>query len=352
MSSSNLNVSTTNESIIEETILHSFYNIIERNLQNINEMNSINQNLSRFINTNSNQISQSRYNFLIALSNTLATFNTGFTNDNAALNVLMNKLNLSILLLRQRTGGTQQSQSNQNGLFRRGMTISDFLGDPQENNVQNATFSFREPSSVNRTTTSQQTPGIGSLFLQHLYTSPLIQNPNQQQPTPQPQQQNPETIIEPLPSVFQNNNPSVSSRITNNTIEFNDPIREDTMIVRLDNVNSNTPDYTSSIITQIFSHILNARHANSNLENGASNLTNEEIQNALEILPYSTIENPITDICPISQTEFTPDQMIARIRSCGHIFNEPDLRQWLSRSGNCPVCRTNVRRNTSANTST
>jgi hypothetical protein len=39
---------------------------------------------------------------------------------------------------------------------------------------------------------------------------------------------------------------------------------------------------------------------------------------------------------------FEPDQPVARIRHCGHIFKPDGLAQWLRINNTCPTCRHNL----------
>jgi hypothetical protein len=71
--------------------------------------------------------------------------------------------------------------------------------------------------------------------------------------------------------------------------------------------------------------------------------TREQIDRAVERFQFSEISNPISNVCPITQTEFEPEDEVTRITGCGHIFGSEGLNEWFTRSSLCPVCRRDVR---------
>lgn len=58
---------------------------------------------------------------------------------------------------------------------------------------------------------------------------------------------------------------------------------------------------------------------------------------------YGDIENPTTNICPITQEPFSDHDVVLQIIHCGHLFNRDALRQWFSSSVHCPLCRHDIR---------
>lgn len=82
-------------------------------------------------------------------------------------------------------------------------------------------------------------------------------------------------------------------------------------------------------------------------ETGVPTLT--QINNASREIVYSDIENPITEVCPISLNRFQPTDIVRQIHHCGHIFGTSDFNAWFLRSSFCPVCRYDIR-NYNANT--
>ena len=47
--------------------------------------------------------------------------------------------------------------------------------------------------------------------------------------------------------------------------------------------------------------------------------------------------------CPIDLLDFVPEDAILRIRQCGHIFREMNLRRHFRRNPRCPLCRFDIR---------
>jgi hypothetical protein len=83
--------------------------------------------------------------------------------------------------------------------------------------------------------------------------------------------------------------------------------------------------------------------------------SDQEIDYATREVIFSTLTNPINNICPISREVFTDDEVVMQIRPCGHIFSRDNLRIWFMTSVNCPMCRYDIRnyrtrRNTSRET--
>jgi len=68
-----------------------------------------------------------------------------------------------------------------------------------------------------------------------------------------------------------------------------------------------------------------------------------DINHATREVLFSTLENPINNVCPISRENFTEDQTVIQIIHCGHIFSRDDLRTWLLSSAHCPMCRYDIR---------
>ena len=73
--------------------------------------------------------------------------------------------------------------------------------------------------------------------------------------------------------------------------------------------------------------------------------TNLQIESAVEDFAYTIVdisENNYTQ-CPITMETFEPEQMISRIRHCGHVFSHAGLRNWFMQNVRCPVCRYDIR---------
>ena len=78
--------------------------------------------------------------------------------------------------------------------------------------------------------------------------------------------------------------------------------------------------------------------------------TEEEINMGSTVVTFSDIENPEYRSCPISHETFSPNSRTLRFNGCGHYFSEAPLRRWLTTSVNCPLCRYDIRGNTSGTT--
>ena len=57
---------------------------------------------------------------------------------------------------------------------------------------------------------------------------------------------------------------------------------------------------------------------------------------------FQEIENPINTTCPISQSDFSNNDIVLQINHCGHIFSERPLLQWFNRNHCCPMCRYSI----------
>lgn len=132
---------------------------------------------------------------------------------------------------------------------------------------------------------------------------------------------------------------------------------------RMNNLNINTPN---NIVRTVTSTINNANFAdldsfiNDNLMElfadvmpitFGTNLNNDtvivrptelQILNATEMIQYNTIDTS-EDRCPIDLTTFNDNDMVMRIRECGHIFRPDNLRGWFRQSVRCPMCRYDIR---------
>ena len=54
---------------------------------------------------------------------------------------------------------------------------------------------------------------------------------------------------------------------------------------------------------------------------------------------YSSLENPLNGICPITQDAFLPSDQVIMINSCRHTFKRNSLLRWINRQQTCPCCR-------------
>jgi len=77
-----------------------------------------------------------------------------------------------------------------------------------------------------------------------------------------------------------------------------------------------------------------------NIENNIP--TEEQIRNSTTRTTFQEIENPINITCPISQIDFSNNDIVLQINHCGHIFSERPLLQWFNRNHCCPMCRYSI----------
>jgi len=71
--------------------------------------------------------------------------------------------------------------------------------------------------------------------------------------------------------------------------------------------------------------------------------TQEQINNATEECIYSSIEDPPNSSCPISLVPFQNNDLVYKIKQCGHIFFKNQLESWLHENTKCPLCRYDIR---------
>jgi Ring finger domain len=71
--------------------------------------------------------------------------------------------------------------------------------------------------------------------------------------------------------------------------------------------------------------------------------TQEQIENATRIVPFSSIENPTNTSCPITLDVFDEDRSVTQILHCGHIFDNTAFTNWFRSHTQCPVCRQDIR---------
>lgn len=55
------------------------------------------------------------------------------------------------------------------------------------------------------------------------------------------------------------------------------------------------------------------------------------------------LEDPSSNVCPISLEPFQLGDVVCEIRGCGHKFKRPNLMHWFRRNPRCPVCRYDLR---------
>ena len=68
-----------------------------------------------------------------------------------------------------------------------------------------------------------------------------------------------------------------------------------------------------------------------------------QIRRGTELLIWSDISDNYQTHCPIDMQDFSGNDSILRIRHCGHIFRELNLRRHFRNSTRCPICRFDIR---------
>lgn len=106
----------------------------------------------------------------------------------------------------------------------------------------------------------------------------------------------------------------------------------------------NTGTETSNFITLLSNRLLQNELLNSRLERERMP-TEEEINNACEVLLYRDCSSNNQTRCPIDMLDFEPDDSVMRITHCGHIFREVNLRRNFQTSPSCPMCRHSIVQN-------
>ena len=64
---------------------------------------------------------------------------------------------------------------------------------------------------------------------------------------------------------------------------------------------------------------------------------------------FSDIVTPLNTECPIRLEPFEHNSSVVQINRCGHIFYQAGLQHWFDTNSRCPVCRTELRPQSSQN---
>jgi hypothetical protein len=135
-----------------------------------------------------------------------------------------------------------------------------------------------------------------------------------------------------------------------NTIIYR-PIREDGRIdwgtlnnpYRVNNNNETPNNSIESVPSQLIESLLFAIINSSNDNNVEETmLTNDEITIYIKNCEFKDIVNPLNSTCPITMEAFQPNTVVMQLINCGHVFNEPELRKWITMRRICPICRNNI----------
>ena len=91
-------------------------------------------------------------------------------------------------------------------------------------------------------------------------------------------------------------------------------------------------------VSYIFRDTLNNLYTNNEVRPSL-----DQINAAITRIRYEEIENPLNYSCPISQVDFSNNDMVVMLRSCRHIFFEDSIIRWFERNVYCPLCRHDIR---------
>lgn len=90
--------------------------------------------------------------------------------------------------------------------------------------------------------------------------------------------------------------------------------------------------------------LLRALNLPADFENVIVSPTQEQIDNASEIITYtSDMSNNYSTRCPITLEDFQEGDNIRRIHHCNHTFGIAGFDNWFERNVRCPVCRFDIR---------
>ena len=119
-----------------------------------------------------------------------------------------------------------------------------------------------------------------------------------------------------------------------------------------------TPVSTNTNVDSFLSHIfLNLLNSNYDVVSSPPNLVVASFNRLRENTPvptindllrattyciYSEIETPMNEVCPISQKDFSNNDIVLVINTCNHIFEPTSIMKWFTRRGECPLCRRTI----------
>jgi hypothetical protein len=99
-------------------------------------------------------------------------------------------------------------------------------------------------------------------------------------------------------------------------------------------LNNTANDNTTDILRHFLTPLTEENYSNMSVPR---TIVNQEC----DIVPFNTLDNS-QDLCPIDRVPFEANENVMRIRFCGHIFRENNLRENFRNRATCPVCRHNI----------
>ena len=112
------------------------------------------------------------------------------------------------------------------------------------------------------------------------------------------------------------------------------------------NPNNNTTAYLESLLNIVQPQPIGT---NNFLEPVPIRATQEQINRATRTVRYGSFSTTQTR-CPIDLSPFEDQEEVLQIRHCGHIFRRNNILSWFSTSPRCPMCRYDIRSDTSIQT--
>jgi len=319
LSSNELVNATSNEVLFERIIENIINNYVDNNHQTqpINEQ----QNIPRQTN---NQQYVENMSMIHALRDVLVGYNTNMREYQENIRNFLNIIHTTQLSVNTQnqyfsqpqpqpqpeshppqqtySGPPQQTQQRQPPQNRTGRTT-------MYNIRQSRNRLFASPSN-NRTSFTLRP--IQTTPRNPMNNRPIVSENQQPQPQPQPQpqqQQQPQQQTQQIPSI-------ISSILNNDaSILFSD----------------------RPIINRLGRTFFN------NLRDVLVYPSQAQITNATRNIEFSDSSANMNTSCPITLDEFQNGDIVRQIIPCGHIFQEPALRNWFTRNVRCPVCRYDIR---------
>jgi hypothetical protein len=109
----------------------------------------------------------------------------------------------------------------------------------------------------------------------------------------------------------------------------------------LENNNNNNNNNNNLFIESLYRNRNRNRNRNSN-RNNATLPTINDLLLATTYNTYGEIDNPINETCPISQKDFSNNDIVLIINECKHIFEPNSIMKWFTRCSDCPLCRRSI----------
>lgn len=101
---------------------------------------------------------------------------------------------------------------------------------------------------------------------------------------------------------------------------------------------------TNNILSSLFTPLQNISPLqNTSLQDVIIRPTEQQIENATEIIQFNEAISNNNISCPITLDSFVNGENVCRIKHCSHLFKQNALHDWFRRNVRCPVCRYDIR---------